>query len=125
MVPSRMSIRVHAFDAREGGQFRIALTYDQPTGTGKTTAHTDTYHRRFVMLEPGEQAVQTIEFETEQPAMQGEMTITYTLADAGGGTEIVAVRDGLPPGISPADNELGWRQSLAKLAVLVEHPTSA
>jgi hypothetical protein len=39
-------------DAREGGSFRTSLTYEQPTGTGKTTAHTDTYHGRFVELVP-------------------------------------------------------------------------
>lgn len=37
-----MTSRVHEFDVREGGRFRISLTYDEPTGTGKTTAHTDT-----------------------------------------------------------------------------------
>jgi hypothetical protein len=53
--------------------------------------------------------------------MQGEMTITLTLTDADdGGTELVAVHDDLPPGLSPADNELGWRLSLDELAALVE-----
>jgi hypothetical protein len=28
--------------------------------------------------------------------------------------------DGLPTGVPPADNELGWRQSLKRLAALVE-----
>ena len=50
MVPTGMTSHVHAFDAREGGAFRISLAYDAPTGTGKTTAHTDTYHGRFVKL---------------------------------------------------------------------------
>jgi uncharacterized protein YndB with AHSA1/START domain len=44
MVPDGMTSQVHAFDAREGGWFRISLSYDTPSGTGKTTAHTDTYH---------------------------------------------------------------------------------
>jgi len=88
--------------------------------TGKTTAHTDTYHGRFVKLVPNEKVVEVVEFETADPALQGEMTITYELADADGGTEIVAVHDGLPPGVPAADNELGWRLSLAKLAALVE-----
>ena len=39
-VPDGMTCQVHAFDAREGGAFRISLSYDAPTGTGKTTAHT-------------------------------------------------------------------------------------
>jgi len=50
------------------------------------------------------------------------MTLTITLADArdgSGGTDLVAVHDRLPPGLSPADNELGWRQSLDKLAALL------
>ena len=50
MVPTGMTSHVHAFDPREGGAFRISLTYDAPTGTGKTTAHTDTYHGRFIKL---------------------------------------------------------------------------
>jgi hypothetical protein len=46
--------------------------------------------------------------------------ITTTLADADGGTDILAVHDGLPQGLSPADNEVGWREALAKLAAFVE-----
>ena len=61
-----------------------------------------------------------VEFETTDPALQGKMTITITLADANGGTDILAVHDKLPRGLSAADNETGWRISLAKLAALVE-----
>ena len=120
MVPTGMTSHVHAFDAREGGSFRISLTYDAPTGIGKTTAHTDTFHGRFVKLVTNEQVVEVVEFETTDPALRGEMTITYTLTDADGGTDILAVHDGLPRGLSTADNEVGWRMSLAKLAALVE-----
>lgn len=120
MVPTDMTSHVHEFDPREGGAFRISLTYDAPTGTGKTTAHTDTYHGRFVELVANERVVQVLEFETADPAMQGEMTITFALADADGGTEVLAIHDGLPPGLSEADNELGWRLSLEKLVALVE-----
>jgi uncharacterized protein YndB with AHSA1/START domain len=120
MVPTGMTSQVHTFDPREGGAFRISLTYDAPTGTGKTTAHTDTYHGRFVKLVPNEQVVEVVEFETADPAMRGERTIRITLADADGGTDVHAVHDGLPPGLSPADNELGWQSSLAKLAAFVE-----
>lgn len=119
-VPDGMTSHVHEFDAREGGGVRISLTYDAPTATGKTTAHTDTYHGRFVKLVPNEQVVEVDEFETADPALRGEMTITITLADAAGGTDLVALHDGLPPGVSTADNELGWNLSLAKLAALVE-----
>ncbi len=119
-VPDGMTSQVHAFDAREGGAYRISLTYDAPAQAGKTSAHTDTYHGRFTRLVPDEQVVEVMAFETKDPAMQGEMTTTITLRDADGGTEIDAVHDGLPSGVKPADNELGWRLSLAKLAKLVE-----
>jgi uncharacterized protein YndB with AHSA1/START domain len=121
-VPTGMTSRVHAFDAREGGSFRISLTYDAPTATGKTTAHTDTYHGRFLKLVPNEQVVELVEFETTDPALQGEMTITTTLtdADADGGTDVLGVHEGLPPGVATTDNEAGWREALARLATLVE-----
>jgi activator of Hsp90 ATPase-like protein len=73
-----------------------------------------------VKLVPNEQVIEVDEFETTDPALRGEMTITITLADANGGTDLLAVHDGLPPGLSPADNETGWRMALAKLAALVE-----
>jgi uncharacterized protein YndB with AHSA1/START domain len=119
-VPDGMTCEVHAFDPREGGSYRISLTYEGSTGIGKTTARTDTYHGRFVNLVPNELIVEVDEFETEDPALRGEMTVTFRLADADGGTDLVAVHDGLPPGLSPADNETGWRMALAKLAALVE-----
>jgi uncharacterized protein YndB with AHSA1/START domain len=119
-VPAGMTCEVHAFEAREGGSFRISLTYESPTGTGRTTAHSDTYHGHFVKLVPNEQVVEEDEFETTKPMLRGKMTITITLADADGGTEVVARHDGLPPGVSPADNALGWAMALAKLAALVE-----
>ena len=57
-------------------RFRISLTYDVPAGTGKTTASPDTYHGRFVKLVRNEQVVEVVEFETNDPAIPGEMTIT-------------------------------------------------
>ncbi len=119
-VPTGMSSRVHEFDAREGGFFRVSLTYDGPTGSGKTTAQTDTYHGRFAKLVENELIVEVVEFETTNPALQGEMTITTSLTETDGGTRLVGVHEGLPPGVRPVDNELGWRISLDRLAELVE-----
>jgi len=120
MVPDGMTSQVHGFEAREGGAFRISLTYAEPTQAGKTSAHTDTYHGHFERLVPDEQVVEVVEFETADPAMRGAMTITFTLTDADGGTDLFAVHDGLPRGVSTTDNELGWRMSLGKLAAFVE-----
>jgi uncharacterized protein YndB with AHSA1/START domain len=121
-APSGMTCRVHEFDAREGGALRISLTYEAPDLRGKTSDRTDTYRGRFVKLVPNELVVEVDEFETDDPALRGEMVITIGLADANGGTELVAVHDGLPEGLSQADNELGWREALARLAALVEAP---
>ncbi len=115
-----MTSHVHVFDAREGGLFRISLTCDEATGTGKTTARSDTYHGHFAKLVPNEQVVEVMEFETADSAMHGEMIVTFMLTDARGGTDVLAVHDNLPPGLSPSDNETGWRMALDKLAAFVE-----
>ena len=57
------------------------------------------------MLVPDERVVEVDEFESEDPALLGEMTITVTLVDADGGTNLLAVHEGLPRGVSPLDNE--------------------
>lgn len=119
-VPAGMNCEVHEFDAREGGSIRISLTYEEPGRAGKSHGRTDTYRGRFVTLVPNELVVEADEFETDDPALRGEMMITIWLSDAPAGTELVAVHDGLPEGVSPADNEIGWREALARLAALVE-----
>ncbi len=107
-------------EAHEGGAIRVSLTHDAPDGPGKTTAHTDTYNGHLVRLIPDSCIVEVDTFETADPLLQGSMTSTITLADAEGGTAVVAVHDDEPPGASLADNEIGWRMALAKLAAMVE-----
>jgi uncharacterized protein YndB with AHSA1/START domain len=121
MVPDGMTSEVHEFDASEGGRFRISLTYDEPTDTGKTTEQTDSFHGRFVRLVPDAEVVQVIEFETDDESLQGEMTVTYTLVAADDGTtELTGLHEDVPPSVDPEQNELGWTMSLDKLASLVE-----
>jgi uncharacterized protein YndB with AHSA1/START domain len=119
-VPAGMSSHVHEFDAREGGAFRVSLTYDTPSGTGKSESNTDTYHGHFARLVPDEQVVEVFEFETADPAHGGTMTMTTSLRDADGGTEVLIVHEGVPDGVPAADNETGTRMALDNLAELVE-----
>ncbi|MEU9828460.1 SRPBCC family protein [Micromonospora chersina] len=119
-VPTDMSGHVHEFDAREGGSLRVSLTYEAPDNTGKSTAHTDSYHGHFVKIVPDQQVVEVVEFETDDPALRGAMTMTTTLTDVDGGTEVVVVHDGIPDAIPAEDNETGTRIALANLARLVE-----
>jgi uncharacterized protein YndB with AHSA1/START domain len=119
-VPDGMTSTVHEFAPHVGGSFRISLTYDAPGPAGKSSAHTDTYHGRFVELVPDERVVEELEFETSDPALAGTMRMTTTLADADGGTTVTVMHEGMPDAVPPADNEVGTRMALGKLARLVE-----
>jgi uncharacterized protein YndB with AHSA1/START domain len=119
-VPDDMTSTVHHFDSREGGTFRVSLTYDAAGSAGKSSAHTDTYHGHFAKLVPDEQVVEVFEFETENPDLGGTMTMTTTLSDSDGGTDVVILHEGLPDAVPAADNETGTRMALANLAHYVE-----
>jgi Activator of Hsp90 ATPase homolog 1-like protein len=71
---------------------------------------------------PNERVVEELEFETSDPTLAGLMRMTTTLADAEGGTDVVVVHESLPAGISLADNAIGTKMALDKLAALVESP---
>ncbi len=121
-APETMRATVHTFDPREGGKFRISLTYQKPEDSqrGKTAGDTDTYHGRFVKLVPDERIVEAIEFESPERRFAGDMRMTVMLADVDDGTDVSLLYENVPAGIRPEDNEAGSRQSLQKLAALVE-----
>ncbi len=117
--PNGMRCDVHEWDAREGGDVRVSLTYTDD-GVGKTSERTDTYRGRFVELVPGERVVEMDEFETADPSLQGEMRMTIVLSDAAEGTLLEATHEGVPEAVAAEDNAAGWREALARLAALVE-----
>ncbi|MFB7455485.1 SRPBCC family protein [Streptomyces sp. NPDC056188] len=119
-VPDGMTAHVHEFDAREGGTFRVSLSYDEPGARGKSGARTDTYRGHFARLVPGRLVVEVLAFETDEDSLHGTMTMTTSLAEANGGTEVVIVHEGIPDEVPRADNELGTRMALDNLARLVE-----
>ena len=119
-VPDGITSKVHLFEPVEGGRVRVSLTYVDRTRSGKSEPQTDTCHRRFIKLIPDEQVVEVDEFETADPALQGDMTSTIRLVEMDGDTRLDAIHEGLPRGLSPTDNELGWKLALKKLARLVE-----
>ena len=119
--PSGMTCEIHHFEPFEGGTVRISLTHVSEGGVGKTTGRTDTYGGRFVRIVPNELVVEVDQFETSDPALAGEMTMTIRLGDAqDGSTLLSASHEGLPAGLSSPDNEAGWNDALARLAKLVE-----
>jgi uncharacterized protein YndB with AHSA1/START domain len=119
-VPTGMRSLVHEFDPREGGAFRVSLTYEAPDATGKSDAQTDTYHGHFVELVADRKVVERFEFETGDPELRGEMTMTTTLTERSGGTDVVVLHEGIPDIVPPPDNETGTRMALDNLARLVE-----
>ena len=121
-VPDNMKGQVHVFEAREGGTYRMSLTYQDPAHSlrGKTSGDTDTFQGRFVELVPDEKIVEMVVFESQDPRFAGDMKITTRLADTGEGTRVTILCENIPTGVRPQDNETGCRQSLRKLAALVE-----
>lgn len=115
-----MTSTVHVFEPCEGGAFRVSLTYDEQTSTGKSTTDTDTYAGYFDRLVPDEMIVEVLAFETDDPDMSGTMTMTTTLAPQASGTVVTIRHDGLPDTVPAADNEAGTRMALANLAALIE-----
>ncbi|MFE1882928.1 SRPBCC domain-containing protein [Streptomyces diastatochromogenes] len=120
-VPENMTARVHTFEAREGGAFRVSLTYDDPGGAGKSGGRTDTYRGHFAKLVPGVQVVEVFAFETDAETLRGTMTMTTTLTETDdGATDVEILHEDIPDDIPREDNERGTRMALDHLARLVE-----
>ncbi|HEX2081010.1 MAG TPA: SRPBCC domain-containing protein [Longimicrobium sp.] len=118
LPPAEMTGKIHAFDARVGGGYRMSLFY--PPGEqvfrGKTAEREDRVDVRFVELSPPRRIVEAVRFVTTDPALTGEMTMTVAFDDVSGGTEVTLAFDNLPPGLRPEDNDAGARLSLEQLA---------
>jgi uncharacterized protein YndB with AHSA1/START domain len=118
LPPDSMTGRALEYDFREGGRYRIELTYpDDGSGTaGKTSEKTDVSRGRFVALERGRRIVQTVEFDATDPDFGGEMTMTWSFEPTATGTRVTVTAQDVPPGISKTDHDEGLRASLANLA---------
>jgi uncharacterized protein YndB with AHSA1/START domain len=118
LPPARMTGRIHAFDARVGGGYRMSLYHppDERSFRGKTSDREDMVNVRFVELAPPRRLVEAVSFVTTDPAFFGEMTIVVTFDEVPGGTDVTFLCENLPPGLRPQDNEAGSRLSLEQLA---------
>jgi uncharacterized protein YndB with AHSA1/START domain len=125
LAPETMKGTVHTFEAREGGEIHMSLSYqtveESPDGKGgKSSEDSDTFKGKIVEIVPNEKIVWITEFESEDPAFAGEMTLIWTFVEAEGGTDVTVDCENIPRGIRPEDNEDGSRSSLEKLAAFVE-----
>ena len=111
LPPHGFTGRVHAMDAREGGHYRMSFTN---LGNGQSHAWSGT----FVELLPAQRLGHTDRFD--DPNLPGEMTTTVTFKTTLVGTEVNIEQAGIPEPIPPEACCLGWQESLALLALLVE-----
>ena len=118
LPPADMTGRIHEFDGRVGGGYRMSLFYppNERVHRGKTSDKEDMVNVRFVELDPPRKIVEAVRFVTADRAFLGEMTMTATFEELPGGTEVTLVFKDLPPGLPAEDNEAGARLSLDQLA---------
>jgi len=121
LPPNGMTGRFERFDARQGGSYRMVLTYaDASTARGKATADSDIVEARFVDLVPGVRVVQAVDFVSDEPGYAGTMIMTWEVATVESGTRVEIRADNVPDGISAADHAAGLASSLANLATYLE-----
>ena len=118
LPPAEMTGRIHEFDARAGGGYRMSLYYPSTElhFRGKTAEREDQVSVRFLELSPPGRIVESVNFVSEDPDLAGEMGLTITLERAASGTEVTMLFTSLPPGLRAEDNDAGARLSLAQLA---------
>ena len=111
LPPNGFIGKVHHLDARVGGTFKMSFTN---LGTGRG----ESFGGEFLELVPGERIRHTDKFD--DPRLPGTMQTTITFRKVFCGTELNVVQEGIPEPIPPEACHLGWQESLALLAKLVE-----
>lgn len=122
LAPGEMTGKVHSFDLRVGGGYRMSLYYpsSEKASRGKTSEREDRYTARFVELTPFRRIIEAITFDSSDPAFSGEMIMDVTFEAEDGGTRVTILFKNIPSGIRPEDNEAGTRSALEKLTRYVE-----
>ena len=116
MPPAGMTGEMTEFDPRPGGRYRMILRYDDATISGKSGDNQDIAEARFIELVPDRRVVQAVDFVSDDPLLQGTMTMSTTLTPLGDETEVRFTAENVPEGISAADHAEGMNSSLENLA---------
>lgn len=123
LAPDEMTGKIHNFELKEGGGYTMSLFYNEDSGTGKTGSNEDRFHSEFKELVANKKIVQAVTFESDDEAFAGEMIMEARIEPEEEGTLVTVCFHNIPEGIKEEDNEEGTRQSLEKLALLVEQKT--
>lgn len=111
LPPHGFTGKVHHMDARVGGSYKMSFT-------NFTTGQCHSFGGEYLELVPGQRIRHTDTFD--DPNLPGEMQVTVTLRKVTCGTEVNVTQAGIPDMIPAEACHLGWQESLALLALLVE-----
>lgn len=111
LPPYGFTCQVHALDARVGGAHRMSFR-------NFSTGHSHSFGGEYLELVPNEKLRYTDRFD--DPNLPGTLEVTVNLRPVLCGTELSVVQSGIPEAIPVEMCYLGWQESLAQLAQLVE-----
>lgn len=111
LPPNGFTGKVHSMDAQVGGGYKMSFT-------NFTSGKSHSFGGKYLELVPNEKIRNTDKFD--DPNMPGEMIVTVTLKKVLVGTEVNITQENIPDMIPPEACTLGWQESLALLAKLVE-----
>ena len=121
LPPRGMTGHLEKFDFRDGGAYRIRLTYDDGgQNRGKSSDDSDDVEVRFVRLVQDEAIEQAVTFDSDDPRFSGEMTMVWRFLPVPSGTEVTVRCENVPEGIGEDDHQAGLTSSLENLASYVE-----
>jgi uncharacterized protein YndB with AHSA1/START domain len=115
LPPDGFTAKVHHMDARVGGTFRMSFT-------NFTTGQSHAFGGEYLELSPHERIRYTDKFD--DPNLPGVIEVTVGLKKVSAGTEVNIAQEGVPDVIPVEACYLGWQDSLALLARLVEAETA-
>lgn len=111
LPPYGFTCQVHLLDARVGGTHRMSFR-------NFSTGHGHSFGGEYLELVPNEKLRYTDRFD--DPHLSGTLEVTVSLRPVLCGTELSVVQSGIPEAIPVEMCYLGWQESLAQLAQLVE-----
>jgi uncharacterized protein YndB with AHSA1/START domain len=121
LPPAGMTGRVLSFDFREGGFYRLQLTYkDSSHSPGKSSWNTDVTEVRILRLSRDKCIEQAVTFVSDDIDFSGEMKVTWIFSPVSHGTDVIVRCENVPVGIRPEDHEEGLMSTLENLAKFVE-----
>jgi uncharacterized protein YndB with AHSA1/START domain len=111
LPPYGFTCKVHHVDAKVGGTHKASFT-------NFTSGESHSFGGKYLEVKPNELIHYTDKFD--DPNLPGEMQVTVTLKKVTCGTELTVVQEGVPDVIPAEACYLGWQESLAQLANLVD-----